>query len=116
MNNKYDKQNIFAQIIGGKIPCDKVFETKFSLAFNDINPKAPIHVLVIPKNEYVNVNDFSQNASKDEIADIFYVIYKVVEKLGIKDSGYRLLSNNGEDANQEVPHLHFHIIGGIARK
>ena len=111
-NNTYDDNNIFSMILNGKIPCEKGYESKYSLAFRDVYPKAPTHVLVIPKNKYVNFNDFSAEASIEELSDIFKTILKVVEIEGIKDSGYRVTTNSGKDANQEVQHLHFHVIGG----
>ncbi|WP_163532366.1 histidine triad nucleotide-binding protein [Helicobacter suis] len=101
-------KNVFEKIIDGEIPCKKVLENEAFLAFEDINPKAPIHVLVIPK---VGVKDF--NAITPElIANMSAFILEVVEVLGIKQSGYRLITNTGTDGGQEIPHLHFHILGG----
>ncbi|WP_104639910.1 histidine triad nucleotide-binding protein [Helicobacter bizzozeronii] len=101
-------KNVFEKIIAGEIPCQKVLENEAFLAFEDINPKAPIHVLVIPK---VGVKDF--NAITPELmANMSAFILEVVAKLGIKESGYRLITNIGADGGQEVPHLHFHILGG----
>ena len=108
----YDNENIFAKIIRGEIPCDKVYEDDHCLAFNDISPQAPVHVLVIPKGPYTNVNDFHQNASDAEIAALTKAIGKVARDTGVADTGYRLIANNGENGHQEVPHLHFHVLGG----
>lgn len=108
----YDKNNIFAKIIRGEVPCDKIYEDEFTLAFKDINPQTKIHVLVIPKGFYKDMNDFSENATKEEVMAFFNAIVKVVHILGIKNKGYRCINNNGNDGGQEVPHLHFHILGG----
>ena len=107
----YDDQNIFAKILRGEIPCDKVFESEHSLAFKDINPLAPVHVLVIPKGAYVSMDDFSASASDAEIADYVRAIGTVAREMGLTDSGYRILANHGRDAHQEVPHLHIHLFG-----
>jgi histidine triad (HIT) family protein len=112
----YDDQNIFAKILRGEIPCDKVHETEHSLAFKDINPQAPVHVLVIPKGAYVNYDHFAREASDAEIADFTRAVGAVAEMLGhapgAGGSGYRILSNAGPDAHQEVPHLHIHLFAG----
>ncbi len=108
----YDDNNIFARILRGEIPCRKVFEDAHTLAFDDINPQAPIHTLVIPKGKYVSMKDFSEKASDAEIAALWRAVGKVSELKGIKDSGYRTLSNAGVNAHQEVPHLHIHVFGG----
>ena len=108
----YDKNNIFAKILRGEIPCNKIYEDQFVLAFKDINPQAKIHALVIPKGAYVNMNDFAINAKKEEIDGLIRALEKVASILGVSDSGYRFLGNNGRDGGQEVPHLHFHIFGG----
>jgi histidine triad (HIT) family protein len=108
----YDQNNIFAKIIRGEIPCHKIYEDKHVLAFNDINPQAKIHALVIPKGQYVDMEDFSKNAKSEEIEALIKAISKVSVILGVNKSGYRYLGNNGKDAEQEVPHLHFHIFGG----
>ncbi|HFD15440.1 MAG TPA: histidine triad nucleotide-binding protein [Rhodospirillales bacterium] len=108
----YDDDNVFARILRGEIPCKKVYEDDYALAFHDINPLAPVHVLVIPKGRYVSMVDFHRNASDAEIAGLFRAVGRVAEKLGLNESGYRILANNGRDANQEVPHLHIHIFGG----
>lgn len=112
----YDDQNIFAKILRGEIPCNKVAETNHSLAFLDIAPQAPQHVLVIPKGAYVNFDHFSQTATGDEIVDFTRLIGSVCAELGVCPSeaqaGYRLISNAGPDGLQEVPHLHIHILAG----
>ena len=112
---KYDDQNIFAKILRGEIPCKKIYEDKFVLSFHDVNPKKKIHVLVIPKGKYVDLDDFSQNATSDEIVGLIKGINIVAKKLGISidnGKGYRTLVNIGENGGQEVPHLHFHLFGG----
>lgn len=108
----YDDQNIFAKILRGEIPCRKVYEDEWALAFHDINPQAPHHVLVIPKGPYVSWDDFSAKAAPDEIAGFVRAIGQVARDLGLADSGYRLLVNMGQHGDQEVPHLHVHIFGG----
>ena len=112
----YDDQNIFAKILRGEIPCKKVHETERSLAFHDINPQAPTHVLVIPKGAYVNYDHFALEALAEEIVDFTRCVGEVAKMLGHPESeggnGYRILSNAGPDAHQEVPHLHIHIFGG----
>jgi histidine triad (HIT) family protein len=113
---KYDKNNIFAKILRGEIPCKKIYEDANVFAFYDINPQKKIHALVIPKGEYVNLDDFSSKASEKEIIDLIKGIIIVAKKLGIseevKGGGYRSLTNVGKNGGQEVPHLHFHIFGG----
>ena len=112
----YDKNNIFAKILRGEIPCKKIYEDEYVLAFYDINPQKKIHALVVPKGEYVNLDDFSSKASEKEIVGLIKGVGTVTKKLGIsevvKGKGYRSLVNVGEDGGQEVPHLHFHIFGG----
>jgi len=108
----YNKNNIFAKILRNEIPCDKIYEDKFVLAFKDIYPQAKIHVLVISKGEYVDMNDFSKNGTAEEIEGFVRALGKVANILGIAESGYRYLVNNGADGGQEVPHLHFHILAG----
>ena len=107
----YDPNNIFARILRGEIPCKKVFENEHVLAFHDINPQAPLHVLVIPKGAYVSMDDFSANASPEEITAFVRAIGEVARQQGVAESGYRILSNHGRDGHQEVPHLHVHIFG-----
>ena len=108
----YDDANIFAKIVRGELPAKTVMESEHSLAFHDINPLAPIHVLVIPKGRYVSWDDFSAQASDTEIADFTRTIGKVAEMVGADAQGYRVLSNIGKRGGQEVPHLHVHIFGG----
>ena len=108
----YDQGNIFARILRGDIPNKTVLETEHSLAFHDINPLAPIHVLVIPKGPYVSWDDFAAKASDAEIADFTRTIGRVAAQLGADQQGYRLLSNSGKRGGQEVPHLHVHLFGG----
>ncbi len=108
----YDEQNIFAKILRGEIPCNKVDECEHSLSFHDIQPQAPVHVLVIPKGAYVNFTDFSENASIEEQAAFLAAIGRVAEMLGVDEDGYRLIANTGTNGHQEVPHLHIHILGG----
>jgi histidine triad (HIT) family protein len=111
---KYDDNNIFAKILRGEIPCKKVYENDFVLAFYDINPQKKIHVLVIPKGKYVNLDHFNENASEKEIVELIKALSDVAKYLGIsaKEGGFRTLSNIGKDGGQEVPHLHFHLFGG----
>ena len=111
----YDKNNIFAKILRGEIPCKKIYEDKFVLSFHDVNPKKKIHVLVIPKGKYTDLDDFCKNASPEEMVGMFKGLQKVSKQLGISQedgSGYRALTNIGNDGGQEVPHLHFHLFGG----
>ena len=108
----YDAANIFARILRGEIPCKKVYEDDFALAFHDINPQAPVHVLVIPKGAYVSWDDFSAKAPAEEIAGFVRAVGAVTRQLELDGPGYRLLVNMGQHGHQEVPHLHVHIFGG----
>ena len=108
----YDPTNIFAKILRGEIPCKKVYEDTHVLAFHDINPQTPVHVLVIPKGAYVSSDDFGANASDAELAAFLRAVSRIGRDLGVADKGYRILANHGVDANQEVPHFHVHIFGG----
>jgi len=108
----YDPQNIFARILRGEIPCKRVHEDGFALAFHDINPLTPTHVLVIPKGAYVSAADFHASASAEDIAGFWRAVGQVAKSLELEASGYRLLTNMGVDAGQEVPHFHVHIFGG----
>ena len=110
----YDPENIFAKILRGEIPCNKVLEDAHALAFHDINPQAPTHVLVIPKGAYVSNEDFTVNASDAEIAGFMRAVGQVARELGLAEPGYRILANHGTDSGQEVPHFHVHIFGGRA--
>jgi histidine triad (HIT) family protein len=108
----YDDANIFARILRGEIPSTEVYEDDFALAFNDINPLAPTHILVIPKGPYVSWDDFSERASDSEIAGFVRALGKVARDSGLVADGYRVLANVGLNSGQEVPHLHAHIFGG----
>ena len=111
----YDDNNIFAKILRGEITCNKIYEYDFVLSFYDINPQKKIHALVVPKGKYVDLDDFSQNATPEEMVGLLKGINTVAKKLGISvDSGkgYRVLANVSEHGGQEVPHLHFHLFGG----
>lgn len=108
----YDDGNIFARILRGEIPCKKVYEDEHALAFHDINPQAPVHVLVIPKGRYVSWADFATDASEAEIAGFVRAVGKIASDLGLVEPGYRLLANVGPHSHQEVPHLHVHLFGG----
>ena len=113
---EYDKNNIFAKILRREIPCEKIYENDYVLAFHDVNPQKKIHALIVPKGEYVNLDDFSSNATEKEIVGLIKGIGEVAKKLGVseevKGGGYRSLVNVGANGGQEVPHLHFHIFGG----
>ncbi len=113
---EYDKNNIFAKILRGEIPCKKIYEDNYVLAFYDVNPQKKIHALVIPKGEYVNLDDFSSSATEKEIVGLIKGIGTAAKKLGVsegvKGGGYRSLVNVGTNGGQEVSHLHFHIFGG----
>lgn len=107
----YDRNNIFARILRGEIPCDKVYEDEHVLAFRDIHPQAPVHVLVIPKGDYVSLDDFAE-APPEECAAFFRAVGHIARMLGVAESGYRILANHGPHSRQEVPHFHVHICGG----
>ena len=108
----YDQNNIFDRILRGEIPCKKVHENEHALAFHDINPQMPVHVLVIPKGPYANLAEFNAKASVEEMSAFMQAVAETAKMVGVEDSGYRLVANNGEDAHQEVPHFHMHIFGG----
>ncbi|MET4698416.1 histidine triad (HIT) family protein [Constrictibacter sp. MBR-5] len=108
----YDPNNIFAKILRGEIPCKKVYEDDHVLAFDDIAPQAPVHVLVIPKGPYVHWDDFSEKASDAELAAFSRAIGAVARARGLGPDGFRVIANNGGNAHQEVPHLHMHVLGG----
>ena len=108
----YDDQNVFARILRGEIPSNKVYEDEWALAFHDINPQAPLHILVIPKGSYVSWDDFSARASAEEIAGLVRAVGHVAREAGLVAPGYRLLVNTGLDGHQEIPHLHVHIFAG----
>ena len=108
----YDRNNVFARILRGEIPCKKVYEDDFALAFHDINPQAPVHVLVIPKGEYVSMMDFTAKAPAELVTGFFRAVGETARTLGLEEDGYRILANAGANSHQEVPHLHVHIFGG----
>jgi len=108
----YDDSNIFARILRGEIPSKRVFENEWAIAFHDINPQAPVHILVIPRGAYRSWADFSANAPDAEIAGFVRAVGTVARDLGLEEPGYRLLANAGINAHQEVPHLHVHLFGG----
>jgi len=108
----YDDANIFARILRGEIPSKPVYEDEHALAFHDINPQAPVHILVIPKGAYVSWDDFSERASSEEIAGFVRAVGLVAREQGLVAPGYRLLANTGMNSGQEVPHLHVHLFGG----
>ena len=108
----YDTNNVFARILRGELPCKKVYESKHALAFHDINPAAPVHILVIPKGAYVTLDELTTRGTEEEIADFLKAVGEVARIAGVTQSGYRVLANNGDDANQEVQHLHVHVFAG----
>jgi diadenosine tetraphosphate (Ap4A) HIT family hydrolase len=108
----YDRNNVFARILRGEIPCNKVYEDEHVLAFRDIEPQAPTHILVIPKGEYVSLDDFSAQASAAEMASLVRALGEIARAAGAAAGGYRILANNGPAAHQEVPHFHVHLFAG----
>jgi diadenosine tetraphosphate (Ap4A) HIT family hydrolase len=108
----YDRTNVFARILRGELPCATVYEDEHVLAFRDINPQAPTHIVVIPKGEYVSVDDFSENASAAEQAAFIRAVGRIALAEGVAESGYRILANHGAAAHQDVPHFHLHLVGG----
>jgi histidine triad (HIT) family protein len=108
----YDRNNVFARILRGEIPCKKVYEDEHVLAFHDISPQTPTHILVIPKGEYVSLDDFSGKAPEAEITALVRALGYIAREQGVVESGYRILANCGADAHQEVPHFHVHLFGG----
>ncbi|MGB1540417.1 MAG: HIT domain-containing protein [Rickettsiales bacterium] len=108
----YDSNNIFAKILRGEIPNDTVYEDEHVLAFNDIAPAAPVHILVVPKGEYVSFHDFMAKATAEDVALFFAIVRQIAKEAGLDESGYRILTNHGADASQSVPHFHVHILGG----
>jgi histidine triad (HIT) family protein len=111
---KYDSNNIFAKILRGEIPCKKIYENEYVLSFHDINPQKKMHILVIPKGQYIDLDDFTSKASDKEIVEFHKAITYIVKQLKIsnQEGGYRMLTNIGKNGGQEVPHLHYHIFGG----
>lgn len=108
----YDNNNIFAKILRGEIPAKKIYEDDFAVSFHDISPQAPSHILVIPKGAYESMDDFTANASPEEIAGLFRALGKVARQENLHETGYRVISNCGINGGQEVPHLHLHLLGG----
>ena len=108
----YDYENIFAKIIDKKFSTEIVMENEHAIAFNDIAPQAPIHILIIPKGKYIKYDDFLNKASQEEVYSLFVLINKLVKNNNLENTGYRLITNAGKNANQEVPHLHFHLLAG----
>ena len=108
----YDDRNVFAKILRGEIPSNKVYEDEWAFAFHDINPQAPVHILVVPKGAWVSWDDFSERASAGEIAGFVRAVGQIARDNGLVAPGYRLLANIGAHGHQEVPHLHVHLFGG----
>lgn len=110
----YDPDNIFAQILRGEIPATPVYEDEQVLAFRDITPAAPVHILIIPKGEYVSFDDFAAKAGAETVGQFFEAVRRIAHELGVAESGYRLITNHGRDASQSVPHFHVHLLAGRA--
>lgn len=110
----YDAENVFAKIIRKEIPCNKIYEDDEVIAFNDIAPAAPVHILVVPKGEYTSFNDFTQKADLEKIGSFFRIVQDLAAGAGLVEGGYRLITNHGKNASQSVPHFHVHILGGRA--
>jgi len=108
----YDKNNIFARILRKEIPANIVYEDEYALAFHDVNPKAPIHILIVPKGDYISFFDFSEKASPEEIHGFTKAMHRVIKSFDLQQAGFRVLSNHGADGGQEVPHYHVHLFGG----
>jgi diadenosine tetraphosphate (Ap4A) HIT family hydrolase len=108
----YDRDNVFARILRGELPCNKVYEDEHVLAFHDINPLAPTHILVIPKGEYVSLDDFAERASAAEHSAMFRALGRIAAERGVAASGHRIIANSGRDGHQEVPHFHVHLFAG----
>ncbi len=108
----YNDDNVFAQILNKKLPTVIILENEHAIAFNDIAPQAPIHILIIPKGKYTKYDDFLNKASKTEICKFFMLINQLVKDYNLEKTGYRLITNAGKDANQDVPHFHFHLLAG----
>ena len=108
----YDDNNIFARILRGEIPCNKVYEDDYALAFHDIRPQMPTHVQIIPKGKYISFADFGATASPEEVTGFIRAVALVAKQVGVEETGYRAMTNMGPDSLQEVPHFHVHILGG----
>ncbi|MDD9331601.1 MAG: HIT domain-containing protein [Wolbachia sp.] len=111
-NQDYDNNNIIAQVLSVKLPCKKVYEDENVLAFDDKYPDAPVHILVVPKDKYVSYDGFIVNAPPEEIVHFFKVIREITHKYNLEKTGYRLVTNHGENGEQVIPHFHVHILGG----
>lgn len=109
---KYDDQNVFAKILRGEIPNDTVYEDDNVMAFKDINPRAPIHILVVPKKPYISMTDFTEKAPASEMTALMHAVSKIIKEYNLNEHGYRVIANAGLHGGQEVPHLHLHILGG----
>lgn len=109
--SQYDPNNIFAKMLRGEIPCNKVYEDDYALAFHDLYPQAPVHILVIPKGEYVSFDDFVQKANSEMIQKFFQAVQKVASTNNLVESGYRLIANHGSDSMQTIKHFHVHLLG-----
>lgn len=109
--SNYDNNNIFAKILRNEVDCKKLLENKHAISFFDINPQAPTHVLIIPKNPYINFYDFNKNASSEEILCFWSLANNIIEMKKLTESGFRIISNSGKNGNQDVPHFHVHILG-----
>ena len=112
MNNLYDVNNILAKILRSEVPCNKILENEYALAFSDINPQAPIHILIIPKNPYINFYDFTKNASIKEHESFWKLVNAVIEHSKVEVEGFRIITNSGNNGNQDVPHFHIHLLAG----
>ena len=112
MNNLYDVDNIFAKILRSELPCDKILENETAMAFSDINPQAQIHILVIPKNPYINIYDFTKNATNKEHENFWKLVNGVIDKFKVEREGFRIITNSGNNGNQDVPHFHVHLLAG----
>ncbi len=110
----YDDQNIFAKLLRGEIPSNRVYEDEWAVAFHDIHPQAPVHVLVVPRGRYVSLADFTRDAPDAEVTGFFRAVGTVARELGLEEPGYRILANTGVHGGQEVPHFHVHLFGGQA--
>jgi len=108
----YDRNNVFARILRGELPCSKVYEDEHVLAFRDINPQTPVHIILIPKGEYLSIDDFAATAPEAAQAAFMRAIALVAKQEGVVEGGYRILANHGQAAHQEVPHFHLHLFGG----
>jgi len=112
MKKTYDQNNIFAKILKSEIPCQKILENQYALAFSDINPQAPTHILIIPKKPYIDFYDFTMNASSSEVNFLWKLVNDVIENQNVSNKGFRIITNSGKDGNQDVPHFHVHLLGG----